>query len=61
MPLELGSWGLIKEPSLLALLPMVLFIVFAFNTKKIPALLSAFLCSVLGCVLCGVGPAQFGA
>lgn len=61
MPLELGSWGLIKEPSLLALLPMVLFIVFAFNTKKIPALLSAFLCSVLGCVLCGVDPAQFGA
>ena len=61
MPLELGSWGIIKEPSLLALLPMVLFIVCAFNTKRIPALLGAFLCSVIGCILCGVNPAQFGA
>lgn len=61
MPMELGAWGIIKAPSLLALLPMILFIVCAFNTKRIPAVLGAFVCSVVGCLLCGVSPSQMGA
>ncbi len=61
MPMQLGSWGIIKEPSLLALLPMVVFIIFAFNSKKIPAVLGAGISGLIGCILCGVAPAQIGA
>lgn len=61
MPMELGSWGIIKEPTLLALLPMILFMVCAFNTKRINPTLAAFLCAVVGCILCGVKISQFGA
>lgn len=61
MPMELGAWGIIKEPTLLALLPMILFMVFAFNTKRINPTLAAFLCGVVGCLLCGVKISQFGA
>lgn len=32
--MELGTWGIIKEgPSLIALIPMVVYIVLAFNEK----------------------------
>ena len=32
--MELGAWGIIKEaPSLLALIPMVLYIILAFQEK----------------------------
>lgn len=60
-PLTLGSWGIIQGESLLALIPMVLFIILAFMPKKVPSVLNPIICCVVGCVLCGIAPAQWGA
>lgn len=60
MPLTFGSWGLIHDTSLLALIPMLMFLVFAFMPKKIPGVLNPILCCIVGCIICGVGPKQFG-
>lgn len=60
-PLTMGSWGILKGDSLLALIPMVMFIVLAFMPKKVPSVLNPILCCVAGCILCGVAPAEWGA
>lgn len=61
MPLTIGSSGLIEGESLLALIPMLLFLVFAFMPKKVPSLLNPLICSIVGCIICGVDLKQFGA
>lgn len=59
--MELGTWGIIKEtPSLLALIPMVLYIILAFN-EKINQFITLMICVIVGCVLTGNGVIEFGA
>ena len=58
--MELGAWGIIKEaPSLLALIPMVLYIILAFN-EKINQFITIMICVIVGCILTGNGVIQFG-
>ena len=58
--MELGVWGIIKEaPSLLALIPLVMFIVLSFN-EKLDQNIVLLLCIVTGCVLTGNGVPEFG-
>lgn len=58
--MTLGTWGIIKEaPSLLALIPMVLYIVLAFN-EKIHQLITLLICVIVGCILTGNGVPEFG-
>ena len=53
--MELGTWGIIKEaPSLLALIPMVLYIIMAFN-EKIDQFVNIIICVIVGCILTGNG------
>ncbi len=41
--MELGSWSIIQAPSLLALIPLVVYIVLVFRGKNnVPASLSVF-------------------
>lgn len=61
MPLTLGENAIIQGDSLLALIPMLLFLVFAFMPKKVPGVLNPIICCVVGCILCGCGPKQWGA
>lgn len=59
--MELGTWGIIKEaPSLLALIPMVLYIILAFN-EKINQFITLMICVIVGCILTGNGVIEFGA
>ena len=59
--MELGTWGIIKEaPSLLALIPMVLYIIMAFN-EKIDQFVNIIICVIVGCILTGNGIKEFGA
>ena len=59
--MELGTWGIIKEaPSLLALIPMVMYIIMAFN-EKISQFVNIMICVIVGCILTGNGIKEFGA
>lgn len=59
--MTLGTWGIIKEaPSLLALIPMILYIIMAFN-EKIDQLVNLLICVIVGCILIGNGVPEFGA
>jgi len=58
--MELGAWGIIKEaPSLLALIPLILYIILAFN-EKIKTIISLLLCIVIGAILTGQGVLEIG-
>ena len=58
--MELGVWGIIKEaPSLLALIPLILFIVLSF-IEKINQNITLLISIVIGCILTGNGIPQFG-
>ena len=58
--MTLGTWGIIKEaPSLLALIPMVVYIILAFN-EKINQLVTLMICVIIGCILTGNGIVEFG-
>lgn len=59
--MELGVWGLIKEyPSLLGLIPMVLYIILAFK-KGIDMIIPLLISIVVGWLLTGNGATTFGA
>ena len=58
--MELGTWGIIKEgPSLIALIPMVVYIVLAFN-EKINQFITIMISVIIGCILTGNGVIEFG-
>ena len=58
--MELGVWGVIKEaPSLVALIPLVMFIILSFN-EKLDQNIVLLICIVTGCVLTGNEVPQFG-
>lgn len=59
--MELGTWGIIKEaPSLLALIPMIIYIVLAFN-EKLNQFVIIMISVIVGCILTGNGITQFSA
>ena len=57
--MELGTWSILSGPSLIALIPMVVFIILCFF-EKIDSLFSGFIAFALGCLICGWGPSQMG-
>lgn len=58
--MELGIWGIIKEyPSLLGLIPMVLYIILAFK-KGIDPVIPLLISIVVGWILTGNGATVFG-
>lgn len=59
--MALGAWGIIKEsPSLIALIPMALFIIFMFMERKINQALGTLIAIIVGCILTGNGVVEFG-
>jgi len=59
--MELGTWGIIKEaPSLLALIPMLIYIVLAFN-EKMSQFVIIMIAVIVGCILTGNGITAFSA
>lgn len=58
--MTIGTWGIIKEaPSLIALIPMVVFIVMMF-IEKIDQVIGTLIPIIIGCVLIGNGVVEFG-
>lgn len=58
--MELGVWGIIKEyPSLIGLIPMVLYIILAFK-KGIDPVIPLLISIVIGWLLTGNGATVFG-
>lgn len=58
--MELGAWSIIKQtPSLLGLIPMLLYIIIAFR-KDSNALLNVVIAVVLGFLMCGCNASTFG-
>lgn len=58
--MELGSWALVNGPSLLGLLPLIIYIVLGMIMTKnmiVPLAIATF----VGCVMSGNGAIQFGA
>lgn len=59
--MELGSWAIIREaPSLLGLIPMILYIIIAFKKGANP-LLTVLISVVCGFLMCGCNASAFGA
>ncbi len=56
--MELGSWAIIKAPSLLALIPLLIYIVLVMINK--PSMNSLLISVVVGCLLCGLNLAGVG-
>lgn len=58
--MSLGAWGIVKEaPSLIALIPMVLYIILAFN-EKINQVITLLIVIIVGCIITGNGVVEFG-
>lgn len=59
--MELGTWGIIKEaPSLIALIPMIIYIVLSFN-EKLNQFVIILVSVIIGCILTGNGITAFSA
>ena len=58
--MELGSWALVNGPSLLGLLPLLIYIVLGMIMTK-HMIVPLVIATVVGCIMSGNGAIQFGA
>lgn len=57
--MTLGTWAIVKEPSLVGLIPLVLYIILSMKMTKSHTL-PILICAAIGCLMAGNGPIGFG-